>query len=171
MPKKIKRYIIVWCFLIIFLMLLKFFVLPLFYQKSAVAYTQSQISALEKSIKTSVQWQQFYKIFPHNVTVPSMPNYYEQGESYPVFLCVKDIYYEGDLTIDAWLFARVNAQRQSLAFEHCILRIYFKKNGAVFNAATLNKSQTEQILQAQSEKEFLDYLKSNFFDPATFSSN
>jgi len=170
-PGKLKYHIFAWCFIIVVFMAVKIYLIPLVNQKKENLYSPAQISELEKSIKTSVPWQEFHKIFPQSITLPAMPNYYPQGESFPIFLCGKDIYYEGDLSIDVWLFARVEAREKTIAFKHCVLRIYFKKNGAAFNTATLNKTQTEDILQVQSQKEFIEYLKTHFFDPATFTSH
>ncbi len=144
------------------------YVTPLLNCPRIFSYSNEQIKYLEKQIHTDDAWKNFLHIFPNARQSASLPHFFQQGVSNPVFLAMNDIpYYEG-FSLDLWLVCVVSAGKRNISFQYVYLMVKIKKSGRIIASYNLTEDATYSILNHKDFPRLVTYFRDNLFNPDNY---
>ena len=144
-------------------LLCKVYLLPLFYQPAIYRISETELKYLEESITSDPNWKTFLGWFPKSALPFTMPSYYHEGISKPLFLAERNMEIDDTYTVSLWLFAYIDTNSAKTNFLNCKLQIDYMQGHHLVASYTLNDQETQQAFTAQTRDEFIAYLLENVY--------
>ncbi len=150
-------------FLALIAILCTTYLIPLLYQPAIYRISNVEYKRLEQSITSDPHWQQFLQWFPKSALPFTMPSYYHEGISKPLFLAERNMAVDDTYTVSLWLFAYIQTNSEGINFLNCKLQVDYIQGRHVMASYGLNEQETQQAFTAQTRDEFITYLLENVY--------